>query len=71
MLTGSRICKDNLLLYKILTNDRTLALGLIDYKKAVNSVPHDRILKVMKMVGIHDTAIQFCRELMGTWIIRM
>ena len=69
---GSYGCKDQLLINKAILEEakkkrKNLSTAWIDYKKAFDSIPHDWIIKCLKMYKIFPIAINFLKESMEKW----
>ena len=69
---GSYGCKDLLLIEKMVlehcnSNTKNLSAAWIDYKKAFDSIPHDWIIKAMKMYTVTPEIINFVKISMKTW----
>ena len=68
---GSYGCKDQLLVNKMILEDRkrkkNLGVAWIDYKKVFDSVPHTWIIKCMEIFNLSPMLIQFIRESMEQW----
>jgi hypothetical protein len=72
----SRVCKDQLLLSKMITSlakkhQRHLCMAWIDYEKAFDSLSHAWIDTVMEMYRICATMIQFLEASMKEWKTEM
>ena len=48
-----------------------MSTGWIDYKKALDSVPHSWILKCLQMYKMHPVLITFIEECMSQWKTNM
>ena len=47
--------------------NRNLSTAWIDYKKAFNSVPHDWIIKILKIHKLDATIVKFFEHIMPNW----
>ena len=69
-------CKDQLVinnatLEKCMKRKKNLSTAWIDYKKALDSVPHSWILKCLQMYKIHPVLVMFIEENMSQWKTNM
>ena len=69
---GSWGCTDQLLINKMILdevkkNRRNLYMMWFDYKKAFDSVPHDWIIKALKLAKVPDEIVKTVMNLMETW----
>jgi hypothetical protein len=64
----SKGCKDQLLISKVLLQERkrrkkNLCMAWIDYRKAFDRVPHSWIIKSLELIGINNKIISFTQKL--------
>ena len=69
---GSYGTKDQLLINKMILENahskhRNLSTAWIDYKKALDSVPHAWIMRSLDLFGISLVLIQFLKSCMSLW----
>lgn len=69
---GSRGTKDQLLIDKQILkhckrNQRNLAMGWIDYKKAYDMVPDTWLLEAVRLVGVADNVVSLIKNSMINW----
>ena len=69
---GSWGCTDQLLINKMILdevkkNRRNLYMMWFDYKKAFDSVPHDWIIKALKLAKVPDEIVKTVMNLMEIW----
>ena len=73
---GSYGCKDQLLINRMLMencqmNHRNRSMAWVDYRKALDSVPHGWFLMVLDMLKLSPTIISFLKHNMGLWKISL
>jgi len=74
--SGSKGCKDQLLISKAILQEckrrkKKLCMAWIDYKKALNRVPHSWIIKSLELIEINNKVISFTKKVMSYWRTRM
>ena len=74
--TGSKNFKDQLMISNVIYEDsrrrnRNLSIALIDYQKALGSVPHSWVEKSIALVGVNSKIVRFCKLFMEKWNTRL
>ena len=69
---GTKGCKEQLIIDQVILeqayrNNRNLYAAYIDYQKAFDSVPHNWILKTLRMYKVIDQIVNFLKESMTKW----
>lgn len=73
---GSLGCKEQLIIDNIIMNQasnkqRNIHTVFVDYKKAYDSVPHDWLIKVLRLYKINDIIISFLETVMKSWCTKI
>ena len=73
---GSKGVHEQLIIDQVITEQakrkrRNIAVSWIDYQKAYDSVPHEWLLKVLKIYKINPTIQRFLKNTMRTWKTRL
>ena len=68
---GSKGCKDQLLISKAIIQEckrrkKNLCMAWIDYQKAIDRVPHIRIIKSLESIRINNKAVSFTKKVMSS-----
>ena len=53
--------------HQVKSNNRSLSVALLDYRKAYDAVPHNWILCCLKMFRFHPTILQCIGHLLALW----
>jgi hypothetical protein len=71
--TGSKGCKDQLLILKAILEDCKTRRNMawIDYQKAFDSVPRSWIEKSTELIGVNYKIVKFCKLSVEKWSTKL